>query len=112
MAWPQQAGRRCDDDRTEETMRRAKLHLSTAGDMLDCAATAIMRARELADEREGASDELAEDIVAVRSSARMLVDVLNERKMADPSQRERLGPTSQRGPWPASHGLSRGRRRP
>jgi hypothetical protein len=46
--------------------------------MLDCAATAITRARELAGERDGVGDELAEDIVAVRSSARMLVDVLSE----------------------------------
>ena len=46
--------------------------------MLDCAATAITRARELAGEYDGAGGELAEDIVAVRSSARMLVDVLSE----------------------------------
>ena len=46
--------------------------------MLDCAATAITRARELAGEGDGAGGELAEDIVAVRSSARMLVDVLSE----------------------------------
>lgn len=78
MASPQQTGRRCDGGPTEETMRRAKLHLSTASSMLDCAATAITRARELAGERDGAGDELAEDIVAVRSSARMLVDVLSE----------------------------------
>lgn len=78
MASPQQPGRRCDGGPTEETVRRAKLHLSTASSMLDCAATAIMRARELAGERDGVGDELAEDIVAARSSARMLVDVLSE----------------------------------
>lgn len=78
MASPQQPGSRCDDDRTEETVRRAKLHLSTANDMLDCAASAVIRARELAGERDGVGDELADDIVAVRSSARMLVDVLSE----------------------------------
>jgi hypothetical protein len=78
MASPQQAGRRCDDGRTEETVRRAKLQLSAASSMLDCAATAITRARELAGERDGVGDELAEDIVAVRSSARILVDVLSE----------------------------------
>lgn len=63
---------------TQETVRRAKLHLSAASNMLDCAATAITRAAELADEREGVSDELAEDIAALRSSARMLVDVLSD----------------------------------
>jgi hypothetical protein len=78
MASPQQAGRRCDGGHGEETVRRAKLHLSAASSMLDCAATAITRARELAGEDDGAGDELAEDIVAVRSSARMLVDVLSE----------------------------------
>jgi hypothetical protein len=78
VASPQQAGRRCDGGPAEETVRRAKLHLSTASSMLDCAATAITRARELAGERDGVGDELAEDIVAVRSSARMLVDVLSE----------------------------------
>jgi hypothetical protein len=46
--------------------------------MLDCAAIAITRASELADERDGVSDELAEDTAALRSSARMLVDVLSE----------------------------------
>jgi hypothetical protein len=46
--------------------------------MLDSAATAITRARELASEREHVGDELAEDIAALRSSARMLVDVLSE----------------------------------
>jgi hypothetical protein len=59
-------------------MRRAKLHLSAASNMLDCAATAITRACELAGERDGAGDELAEDIAALRNSARMLVDVLSE----------------------------------
>lgn len=78
MASPQRAGRRCDGGRSDETVRRAKLHLSVASSMLDRAATAITRARELAGERDGAGDELAEDIVAVRSSARMLVDVLSE----------------------------------
>jgi len=78
MASPQQAARRCDGGRSEETVRRAKLHLSTASSMLDCAATAITGARELAGEHDGVGDELAEDIVAVRSSARMLVDVLSE----------------------------------
>jgi hypothetical protein len=62
----------------QETVRRAKLHLFAASTMLDCAATAITRASELAGERDGVSDELAEDIAAVRSSARMLVDVLSE----------------------------------
>ena len=62
----------------QETVRRAKLQLSAASNMLDCAATAITRAAELADERDGLSDELAEDIAALRSSARMLVDVLSE----------------------------------
>jgi hypothetical protein len=46
--------------------------------MLDSAATAITRARELASEREHVGEELAEDIAALRSSARMLVDVLSE----------------------------------
>jgi hypothetical protein len=46
--------------------------------MLDCAATAITRASELASERDGVSDELTGDIAALRSSARMLVDVLSE----------------------------------
>ena len=46
--------------------------------MLDCAATAITRAAELAGERDGVSDELADDIAAVRTSARMLVDVLSQ----------------------------------
>jgi len=78
MASPQQAARRCDGGRSEETVRRAKLHLSTASSMLDCAATAITGASELAGEHDGVGDELAEDIVAVRSSARMLVDVLSE----------------------------------
>ena len=63
---------------TYETVCRAKFHLSAASNMLDCAATAIARASELADEREGVSDELAEDIAALRSSARMLVDVLSD----------------------------------
>jgi hypothetical protein len=78
VASPQQTGRRYAGGRTQETVRRAKLHLSTASNMLDCAATAITRACELAGERDGVGDELAEDIAAVRSSARMLVDVLSE----------------------------------
>jgi len=78
MATPGETGRPPDDSRTQETVRQAKLHLSTASSMLDCAATAITGARELAGEHDGIGDELAEDIVAVRSSARMLVDVLSE----------------------------------
>lgn len=78
MAASQRAGRRCGGGRSDETVRRAKLHLSTASEMLDCAASAVIRARELAGERDGVGDELAEDVVAVRSSARMLVDVLSE----------------------------------
>ena len=68
MASPQETGHRHARGGTDETVRRARLHLSTAGNMLDCAATAITRARELAAEREG----------PVRSSARLLVDVLSE----------------------------------
>jgi hypothetical protein len=78
MASSQQAGRRCDDGPTQVTARQAKLHLSAAGSMLDCAVTAIMRACGLAGERAGVVDELAEDIVAVPGSARMPVDVLSE----------------------------------
>lgn len=78
MASPQHAGRRCGDGGTDERVRRARLYLSTASSMLDRAATAITRAHELAGERDGVGDELADDIVAVRSSARMLVDVLSE----------------------------------
>jgi hypothetical protein len=78
MASTRETGHRPARGRTQETVRRAKLHLSTASNMLDCAATAITRASELADERDGVSDELAEDIAALRSSARMLVDVLSE----------------------------------
>ena len=78
MTSPQETGRRHARGRTDETVRRAKLHLSTASEMLDCAASAVIRARELAGERDGVGDELAGDIVAVRSSARMLVDVLSE----------------------------------
>ena len=78
MASPQETGRRRARGGTDETVRRARLHLSTAGNMLDCAATAITRARELAAEREGAGAHLAEDVAAVRSSARLLVDVLSE----------------------------------
>ena len=44
--------------------------------MLDSAATSITRAAELADERDGVGDELADDLAALRSSARMIVDVL------------------------------------
>jgi hypothetical protein len=78
MALPQETGHRHARGRTEETVRRAKLHLSTASNMLDCAATAITRARELAAERDGVGEQLAEDVAAVRSCARMLVDVLSE----------------------------------
>jgi hypothetical protein len=78
MASPHEAGRRDAGGRSQETVRRAKHHLSTASNLLDSAATAITRARELADERGGAGDELAQDIAAVRSSAQMLVDVLSE----------------------------------
>jgi len=42
--------------------------------MLDSSATAITRAAE----RDCVGDALAEDIAALRSSARMLVDVLSE----------------------------------
>jgi hypothetical protein len=69
MASPQETGHWQARDRTEETVRRAKLHLSTASNMLDCAATAITRACELAAEREGVGEQLAEDVAAVRSSA-------------------------------------------
>ena len=78
MASSQETGHQQARGRTEETVRRARLHLSTATNMLDCAATAITRARELAAERDGAGEQLAEDVAAVRSSARMLVDVLSE----------------------------------
>ena len=78
MATPEVTGRRPAPSRTQQTVRQAKLHLSTASDMLDSAATAITRARELASERERVDEELAEDIAALRSSARMLVDVLSE----------------------------------
>ena len=78
MATPEETGRRPACSRTQETVRQAKLHLFTASEMLDSAATAITRAHELASEREYVGDELAEDIAALRSSARMLVDVLSE----------------------------------
>ena len=78
MAAPEETGCRPAPARTQETVRQAKLHLSTASDMLDSAATAITRARELASEREHVGEELAEDISALRSSARMLVDVLSQ----------------------------------
>jgi len=51
MALPQETGRRHARGRTQDTVRRTKLHLSAASNMLDCAATAITRASELADER-------------------------------------------------------------
>jgi hypothetical protein len=76
MASPQQTGRRHASGRTQDTVRRAKLHLSAASNMLDSAATSITRAAELADERDGVGDELADDLAALRSSARMIVDVL------------------------------------
>ena len=78
MAAPEESGRRPALSQTQQTVRQAKLHLSTASDMLDSAATAITRARELASEREHVGEELAEDIAALRSSARMLVDVRSE----------------------------------
>jgi hypothetical protein len=78
MASLPQAGRQDAGDRAEETIRQAKHHLSTASNLLDSAATVITRACELAGERDGVGDELTKDIAAVRSSARMLVDVLSE----------------------------------
>ena len=78
MATPEETGRRPAPSQTQETVRQARLHLSAASNMLDRAATAITRARELASEREHVGEELAEDIAALRSSARMLVDVLSE----------------------------------
>jgi len=78
MALPQETGRRHARGRTQDTVRRTQLHLSAASNMLDCAATAITRASELADERDGFGDEIAEEIAALRSTARMLVDVLSE----------------------------------
>jgi len=77
MASPQQNGRRPAGGRTQDAARRAKLHLSAASNMLDSAATEITRAAELADERDGVGEELADDLAALRSSARMLVDVLS-----------------------------------
>jgi hypothetical protein len=53
MASPQETGHRHARGRTEETVRWAKLHLFTASNVIDCAATAITRTRELAAEREG-----------------------------------------------------------
>ena len=78
MAPQPETGHRHTRGRAQDTVGRAKLHLSAASNMLDCAATAITRASELADEHDGAKDELAEDIAALRNSARMLVDVLSE----------------------------------
>ena len=78
MVTPEETGRRPGLNQTQETVRQAKLHLSTASDMLDSAATAITRARELASDREHVGAELAEDIAALRCSARMLVAVLTE----------------------------------
>jgi hypothetical protein len=78
MTSARETGHRRTRRRTRDTVARARLHLSAASNMLDCAATAITRASELADEHDGAKDELAEDIAALRSSARMLVDVLSE----------------------------------
>jgi len=77
MASPQQTGHRHAGGHTQDAVRRAKLHLTAASNMLDSAATAITRATELADERDGVGDELADDLAALRSSARMLVDVLS-----------------------------------
>ena len=76
MTPPPHAGRRPADSRTGETARRAKVHLAAASNMGDCAATSITRASELADERDGVGDELAQDIAALRSSACLLIDVL------------------------------------
>ena len=59
---------------TRTPVRRAKLHLSAPSNMLDSSATAITRAAE----RDCVGDALAEDIAALRSSARMLVDLLSE----------------------------------
>ena len=78
MASTRESRRRPTHGPNQETVRRAKLHLSTASNMLDCAATAITRASELASDRDDVGDELAEDIAALRSSARMLVDILSE----------------------------------
>jgi hypothetical protein len=78
MASTPESSRRPARGGTQETVRRAKLHLSAASTILDCAATSITRAAELAGERDGIGDELAEDITALRSSARMLVDVLSQ----------------------------------
>jgi hypothetical protein len=78
MASPQETAPQPACDRTQETVRRARLHLTEASNMLDSAATAITRASELAGERDSVRDELAEDIAALRGSARMLVDVLSE----------------------------------
>src|SRR5215510_15437086 len=71
MASTRETGRRPTRGRNQETVRRAKLHLSTASHMPDCAATPITRASELASDRDDVGDELAEDIAAFRSSARM-----------------------------------------
>jgi hypothetical protein len=78
MASPQETAPQPAGDRTQQTVRQARLHLTKASAMLDCAATAITRASELAGERDGVRDELAGDIAALRGSARMLVDVLSE----------------------------------
>ena len=77
MTSPQQTGHRHAGGRTQDAVRRARFHLTAASSMLDSAATAITRATELADERDGVGDELADDLAALRSSARMLVDVLS-----------------------------------
>jgi hypothetical protein len=78
MASPQETALQPAGDRAQEAVRRARLHLTEAGNVLDSAATARTRASELAGERASVADELAEDIAAVRGSARMLVDVLSE----------------------------------
>ena len=66
MASPQQTGHRHAGGHTQDAVRRAKLHLTAASNMLDSAATAITRATELADERDGVGDELADDL-AIRN---------------------------------------------
>ena len=78
MASTRETGRRPTRGRNQQTVRRAKLHLSTASNMPDCAATAITRASELASDRDDVGEEPAKDIAALRSSARMLADILSE----------------------------------
>ena len=70
MASTRETGRRPTRGRNQQTARRAKLHLATASNMPDRAATAITRASELASDRDDVGDEPAEDTAALRSSAR------------------------------------------